>query len=213
MAARTGPTCGANRRNDAGPCGQPAGWHTDHPGVGRCSWHGGNAPNGRVAAARVAAETEAREMLARMDVEPVGNPLEALHKLGGQVIAWQETCARLVNRLTEEEVRYPGSLRGEQLRAEIGMYQDALRQSASVLATLAKLQIDERLTTIRERDAQMIASAFAAALARAQLGRELDEAVRMDFGARLRAIGADKTVETAEDDGALTGVVVPAARS
>jgi len=199
--------CGAERRHGLGPCKAPAGRGTSHLGSGRCSWHGGAAPNVVKAAARQQAESEARAMLARMDVEPVGNPLEALHKLGGQVLAWQETCARLVNRLTEEEVRYPGALRGEQLRAEIGMFQDSLRQSASVLGLLAKLNIDERMTTIRERDATMIAAAFAASLARAQLGRELEEVVRMDFAGRLRAIGP---AQTAEDDGALVGVVVPA---
>ena len=144
-----------------GPCGQPAGWHTDHPGYGRCSWHGGAAPNGVKAAAEEQAYTQAREELAKLDVRPVGNPLEALQKLGGQVVAWQEACARLVNKLTDDQVRYPGSLRGEQIRAEIGMYQDALRQSASVLTSLAKLDIDERLTAIQERDAALIVGALA----------------------------------------------------
>ncbi len=192
-----------------GPCGQPAGWHTDHPGYGRCSWHGGAAPNGVKAAAEEQAYTQAREELAKLDVRPAGNPLEALQKLGGQVVAWQEACARLVNKLTDDQVRYPGSLRGEQIRAEIGMYQDAMRQSASVLTSLAKLDIDERLTAIQERDAALIAGALASALAGACLAPELAQRVRMDFASRMREISRAKAAAEAEDDdGAISGVVV-----
>jgi len=35
--------CGAKTR-DGGTCGQPAGWGTDHPGEGRCKFHGGATP-------------------------------------------------------------------------------------------------------------------------------------------------------------------------
>lgn len=38
---RSGPICGAKRRNGGGPCLHPAGWQTDHPGTGRCRLHGG----------------------------------------------------------------------------------------------------------------------------------------------------------------------------
>ena len=34
-------TCGAKTR-DGTPCAHPAGWGTDHPGVGRCKLHGGS---------------------------------------------------------------------------------------------------------------------------------------------------------------------------
>ena len=208
MAERNGPKCGAKRHGSTETCTLPAGWGTAHVGTGRCRKHMGNTPNVARAAAREQAEQEAREVLARLDVRPVGNPLEALRKLGGQVIAWQEACARLVNKLTDEQVRYPGSLRGEQLRAEIGMYQDSMRQSASVLASLAKLQVDERLAVIEERKANLILAAFTAAVTRAGLDTELDRQIRMDFARGLRAISAAKEAAEAEDE-ALTGVVIP----
>ena len=209
MATRDGPKCGAKRHGTEQTCTLPAGWGTDHVGAGRCRKHFGNAPNVAKAAVREQAETQAREGLARLNVQPVGNPLEALQKLAGQVVAWQETCAKLVNKLTDEQVRYPGSLRGEQLRAEIGMYQDSMRQSASVLTSLAKLDIDERLTTIKERDAQLIVGALGAALAGACLAPELEQRVRMDFASRVREIGRAKAAAEAEDeDGAISGVVV-----
>ena len=37
--------CGARTRKGT-PCRRPAGWGTDHPGVGRCKYHGGATPRG-----------------------------------------------------------------------------------------------------------------------------------------------------------------------
>lgn len=36
--------CGRSRHKGAGPCGNPAGYKTDHPGVGACKYHGGCTP-------------------------------------------------------------------------------------------------------------------------------------------------------------------------
>jgi hypothetical protein len=36
--------CGANTRQGTGKCKRPAGWGTEHNGVGRCRSHGGNTP-------------------------------------------------------------------------------------------------------------------------------------------------------------------------
>ena len=202
--------CGAERRHGLGPCQAPAGRGTPHLGTGRCSWHGGSAPASVRAAARVQAEAQARQELARLDVEPVGNPLEALRTLAGQVVAWQETCARLVNKLTDDSVRYEGKLHGEMVRAEIAMFQDSTRQAASVLTSLAKLNIDERLATISERKAAMLAAAFASALARAGLAPELDRVVRQDFANRLKALAGQNDDDPG--DGAISGVVVSRSR-
>jgi hypothetical protein len=38
-------TCGAKKRQGEGTCTRPAGWGTDHPGVGRCKLHGGSTPS------------------------------------------------------------------------------------------------------------------------------------------------------------------------
>lgn len=38
------PACGAKKRQGEGFCTRPAGWGTDHAGVGRCKFHGGATP-------------------------------------------------------------------------------------------------------------------------------------------------------------------------
>jgi len=39
-------TCGAKTKGTGAPCRRPAGWGTDHAGVGRCKLHGGATPRG-----------------------------------------------------------------------------------------------------------------------------------------------------------------------
>lgn len=50
------PKCGAKRTTADALCERPAGWGTDHPGVGRCKRHGGSTPTQTVAAEKVIAE-------------------------------------------------------------------------------------------------------------------------------------------------------------
>lgn len=38
------PKCGRPRKHNMGPCTQPAGWGTNHPGEGACKLHGGCSP-------------------------------------------------------------------------------------------------------------------------------------------------------------------------
>jgi hypothetical protein len=37
--------CNARKTGGSGYCQHEAGWGTDHPGVGRCKFHGGNTPD------------------------------------------------------------------------------------------------------------------------------------------------------------------------
>ncbi len=40
-----GDDCNARKTDGTGYCAQPAGWGTDHTGVGRCKYHGGSTPD------------------------------------------------------------------------------------------------------------------------------------------------------------------------
>lgn len=48
--------CGANKKNGEGVCKRPAGWGTNHVGVGRCKLHGGKTQAGTRSAAAPALE-------------------------------------------------------------------------------------------------------------------------------------------------------------
>src|SRR5262245_19792697 len=95
-----GRVCGAKKRQSEGTCTRPAGWGTDHAGHGRCKLHGGSTRSLRL----VAAQDQARAVLARLDVPPVDDPLTELSKLAGQLVAWKNALAERVNALTS--IRY-----------------------------------------------------------------------------------------------------------
>jgi hypothetical protein len=153
-----------------------------------CGRHGGKSPRALLGAKVTLGEDRALRELARLDLEPVGNALEALQAHAAIVIAWRDRFAAVVNKLTEDSIRYEGKLHGEMLRAEIVVFERAMDRCTTTLAALARCQVDERLTTIRENDAKMIAAALALALSEAEIPEDAAELVRIGFGRRLRAI-------------------------
>jgi phage FluMu protein gp41 len=83
-----GPFCGAKRHSDVGAgktCRNPAGYKTDHPGQGRCKFHGGMSPrkHGRYSKVLHKSVVEAMNELEAletnvMDLEPELKLLRAL---------------------------------------------------------------------------------------------------------------------------------------
>ncbi|MFR0358638.1 hypothetical protein [Streptomyces sediminimaris] len=180
------PRCGGKKKQGEGTCTQPAGWGTDHAGVGRCKLHGGCTPNQAVSAGRQKAEAEARRVLAELSVGPVADPLEALLKLAGEVLAWQRATAGLVNQL--DSIRYPGGNGTEQLRSEVVLYERAMDRAVNVLAAIARLNIDERLVAVTERQADAVVSAINAALEAAGVSGVEAEAARKAAARHLRSV-------------------------
>lgn len=183
------PKCGAQKRQGlpGETCTFVAGWGTDHVGTGRCRLHGGNTRNQRAAARAQQAEQQARAALAALDVTPIDNPFTALSRLAGQAVAWQETIAGIVNQLGDR-LRYEGAAGSEQLRAEIALYERAMDRCAQVLGTIARLNIEDRMARVSERQAEIVVAAIEAALASAGVtGHDADEA-RKVAARHLRAV-------------------------
>jgi len=142
----------------------------------------------RKAAERVAAQ-QALADLGRHGVVPVVNPLEALAGLAGEIVATKDIFRERVAQLREEAWRYSDAKGGEQLRAEIAMYERALDRSARVLADIARLKIDERLTAITEQQVQTLVTVFTAVLERLDLGEKAGQ-VRELVAVEMERIGA-----------------------
>lgn len=72
------PLCGAKKRQGPGNCRRPAGWGTDHAGVGRCKLHGGSNPvkHGRYS---TVTRTKLATLIAEYEADP--DPLNALPEL------------------------------------------------------------------------------------------------------------------------------------
>lgn len=137
-------------------------------GLTVCYRHGGSNPTTRAAGERRVAEEKvlkkARQLASLFDVTPVDNPLEALAQHVGEEIRLKDMLALIVADL--EELRYKGAV-GEQIRAEITLYERALDRVGTRLTAYARLNIDERLAAIQEKQAEAIIHAIDAALTHA----------------------------------------------
>jgi hypothetical protein len=118
-----------------------------------CYVHGGNARQNLDAARRRQLEEDANRALvdefSGQQIEPVTNPLEELSRLAGEVVAWKNLLAEKITMLAEWRYEAGGHL-GEQLRAEIALFERSLDRCGAVLTSIAKLNIDERLAAIDE---------------------------------------------------------------
>lgn len=70
-----------------GPCGLPAGWGTDHIGIGRCRKHGGATYSHRKAAQRIMAEQMVATYGLPIEITPEDALTQELYRTAGHV-AW-----------------------------------------------------------------------------------------------------------------------------
>lgn len=143
MTAVEPMTCGARNRHGE-PCALPAGWGTESR-FGRCRFHGGASPNGKVHAARLEAFADVRVL---GDL-PVTDPAGALQ------LALDLAHARLL-RLARLDTDDPAALAAE------GAAVDRLVRAAKVAADT---DLRERTHALAQRLAATIGRAFDAALA------------------------------------------------
>jgi hypothetical protein len=115
------------------------------------------------------------------------NPLEELSLLVSEVLLYKDYCAAEVSKL-RGDYRYEGRS-GEQLRAEVALYERSLDRAGKLLIEWSRLDIDERLTRIEEAKAAMLMEVIRRVLMAAELTD--DQRVRAEETAvkELRALG------------------------
>lgn len=151
--------CGATTRGTGKPCTRPAGWGTDHVGVGPCKLHLGCTQNHRTAARKMLAERGAAQTLAEFGYEPVTDPIGTLADLAGQTRALVALLAAKVDAFGEGW-RYSTEGGSEQLRAEVALYERMLDRTARFVTDLAKLGFEERRTAMAEEDSRRFVDAL-----------------------------------------------------
>jgi hypothetical protein len=172
--------CSGYRQSDGAPCGAYA-----INGGTVCGAHGGQLPRVKARAAQNAAEEVAREEVMRLGFEPVADPLAQLASVAGELVAVKDRLREHVERLTE--IRTLSAEGTEQVRAELSAYQQALRDTVSVLAAMARLNIGERMAKVSEVQLALMEKALRAALADTGLGLEEQDRAAHVFTRHLRA--------------------------
>ena len=180
---------GHSRRNEGGPCGAQPMRGTDPP---RCKNHLGRSP--AVVRAEYLAKQQARILFeeARRTAARHGTAgldvFAELLALGAEALTWKRACASLLGQV--EELRYRAGS-GEQLRAEVRLYTDAIERAAKILTDLAKLGIAERSLELRRQVSESQGLTVAAALTAAlrSLGHDPDDlAVRQAVARELHRL-------------------------
>jgi hypothetical protein len=121
-----------------------------------------NVIQGQVATRVAAIMAEHGERL--LNAAPVLNPLTELRKLAGEMLAFKDILAERVAGLQANEWRYAGSRTGEQVRAELILYERAMDRLQTCLVNIAKLKIEETLARIEDRQVTMVEHALTVAL-------------------------------------------------
>jgi hypothetical protein len=183
--------CSAHNRQGQ-PCGRQA-----MAGSPVCDLHGGKSPGARQKAAQRLAEGQARQVLNREGIVALEDPLRALQELAGEALRLRGYFADRLAAL--EQLRYEGRA-GEQLRAEVSLYERALDRAQRFALDLARLDLDGRLVKISEQQAAVIAQVLQRALER--LGLYRDD-VRVALADELRTVGSAEPFGTGGSGGRL----------
>jgi hypothetical protein len=170
---------------------------TDPP---RCKDHGANLgqPRSRQASTAVVEGRVTDRMIEIMaahgdrllEPAPVGNPLVELLALAGEMAEWKKIMQEVVAYLlSKERVRYAHDRVGEQLRAEVLIYERAIERLASLYVKIAKLGIQQQLVQIEAEQVRLIERALDVVLAKRGLGLVEQEEARADLAAELARAG------------------------
>lgn len=164
------------------------------PGSGVCRMHGSASPQARRKAAERLATEEIHARISRTTATPVTDPFRAFQEYAGRVLAREKVIAEAVENISEW--RYT-SATGEQRRAELGMLETIMAESRQTLSALARLQLDERIVQIREKEADVFSAVLATVFRKLKLTPEMViEAEQLVAVELVRAINAGTQTRT-----------------
>jgi hypothetical protein len=155
--------------------------------------HGGSIRHVKAAAARRLeeervrrlAEDRVRRALDEQGVREVRDPIAEFMRLIDETIAFKDLLASHVAAL-EDQLRYTDAAGGEQLRAEVTLYERALDRAGKFLADWARLGMQERMVRISEAQAAALGAALDQAMTDAQVPDDMRRRVRQALADRLR---------------------------
>ena len=165
-ADEDGTMCGGTNRKGA-PCGNRAGYKTDHPGAGNCHFHGGSSPNGRKHAMEVQARRAVVTYGLPRDISPTDALLEEVRYTAGHVAWLREKVAELeeadlVWGVTEESeqqaTEFPGvnTTRAAKANMWLVLYREERRHLVDVTKAAISVGIEERRVKLAEAQGALL---------------------------------------------------------
>lgn len=188
--------CDARKRQGTGTCRRPAGWGTDHVGVGRCKLHGGAGSRPRDMDERVARRAVATYGLP-VEVDPHDALIEEIARTNGHVLWLGDIIAdlergTLIWGIAQEKTG--GEDWGTTHKAAPNVWLELYHRERQHLARVSKAAIDagidERRVRLAEDQGQAIVQVLRATLE--DLGVDVTPEVASTVGRHLRAIDGGK---------------------
>lgn len=171
--------------------------HLRMQGLTVCRVHGGAAQ--KAVGRRRVAEEKLMAEVTRLAGRPVENPLTELSLLAGRARALMDVLEGRVQKLLDADdgvdggegdggIRYRGTA-GEQIRGEVQLYERAMDRLGRMLVDIGRLNIDERLAKIEQRQVEAVVAAIEAGLSAAGVRDPQQRAIGKSAAARhLRAV-------------------------
>lgn len=163
--------CGARTRLGH-PCTRPAGWGTQHVGVGRCKMHGGASPHAEVNGQVQLARREYAVMGIPLNVQPHEALLECIRIAAGEVAYASDRIAGLLPEeavgptISTRPLKWEKGAESPEARVHeegppalhiwIQVRHQALDRLAQYSATALKAGIEARLVDIAERQGEAL---------------------------------------------------------
>ena len=173
--------CGSKLRNKNRYCTRPAGWGTDHNGIGHCKLHGGRSRQGRVYAVRLAAKEAS--LAAGVDIAPD----DFLHKSLSLINAEVEFCQDRIMDMEDKEV---DPLTDTGWAMWVRVRDDALKRGSHFAQQAITTGLDKRRTEVAEELGHLMSALIQAVLGDLSLSKRQQSEVPRILEARLSNIGA-----------------------
>lgn len=177
--------CGAKKRK-GGLCGLPKGYGTEHSGIGRCRFHGGNT----TAHNANAAKQRAQMMGAPIDMNPLDALIWCIRITAGEV----QFCTEMMESLEKEEwLEY--TMIGKQLHVWAKERQKAVDRLAKMSKDALGLGIAERAVRLAEQYGSTIAKLLKGVMADLDLTDEQKKLAPVVVRKHLQLIEANAPVK------------------
>lgn len=197
--------CGAKKRQGEGVCTRPAGWGTEHVGIGRCKLHGGST----ITHVKSAQIEQAREDCRRLgvpieDAQPTEVLLQGVREWAGNCAFYRELAQQLDPGLTHRSIDgdgnpvvVPGIIERTfhaggkatgmaEAHIYLRLYAEAWDRLRQFAEAAIKNNLDERRIRLEEAEVRTLWQGLAAGIAAAELSPEQTEKLKAEFALHLR---------------------------